>query len=120
MQSEKTPTGQSTKPFEPLSDQQKQQFLQEVKLALEDDQRLRQQAPQLLPLREKYPLESSLPRRPSVEEQRLMLLAGLKSLEDLELLMSSPLNGEWLAQQNSEDRKALDEWYDNLEFQEKS
>jgi len=44
-----------------------------------------------------------------------MSLAGVRSLEDLELAMATPLREEWLVRQNPEDRKALEEWYNRLE-----
>lgn len=67
MPQEKLPTEQSTKPFEALSDQQKQPFLQEVKRALEDDQRLRQQFLQEPRLESRPPRASEPTKSPLVD-----------------------------------------------------
>ena len=63
-------------------------------------------------------LDSLPPHRPTVEEARLMSLCGVSSLEDLGLVMSSPLSQEWLAQQNPEDQEALEDWYQTLSQEE--
>jgi hypothetical protein len=183
---EKTPIEQSTKPSEPLSEEQMQQVFREVAESLQDDQRLRREllleeyrrieariresrrTPEMVLIAaaraqgaglhkttfwlamkragvprdqieravratweathaetpeselRKHPPESRLPRRPTVEEQRLMYLCPVDSPEELELVMSSPLSKEWLAQQNLEDRKALQERYDNLKFEDRN
>ena len=106
MPSETEHTQESPSQYRRLSPAEKDRLNQQVKLALESHKP--HQAEQGA-----Y-LDSNPPRRPTVEEARLMSLCGVKSLEDLELAMSSPLSEEWLVQQNPEDRQALEDWYQSL------
>jgi hypothetical protein len=112
----RTPIGTLSKLSEPWSEEKKERMLLQLKENLENEERERQER-----LKEALPsshLDSHPPVRPTVEERRLMVLCGMKSLEELEQVMSSPLSEEWLAQQNQADRDALEDWYDRTQHEE--
>jgi hypothetical protein len=103
---EKTPTTESPQRFRKLSPAEKDRLLSSVQESLEQNQRERKDKGAYL--------DSNPPSRPTVEEQRLMSLCRVNSLDDLELAMSSPLSKEWLDRQHPEDRQALEDWYEKL------
>ena len=97
---------ESSTRYRKYSPEEQERMLQSVKESIEAEQKLKQEQGSYL--------ASNPGAEPTVEERRLMSLCGVKTVEDLNLVMSSPLNEEWLKSQRPEDQQALEDWYQKL------